>query len=44
MNNSIGVSVRGLPRSDKSGKTSCESVTSVHATKRYKNVKILALL
>jgi hypothetical protein len=44
VNNLIGVSESGLTRSDKSGKNSSDSVTSLHPTKRYKNVKIHALL
>jgi len=45
VDNTIGVTARGQPRSDKSGKNFGESVTSVLPTKRYKNnVKIHTLL
>jgi hypothetical protein len=41
VDNTIGVTTRGQPRSDKSGKNCGESVTLVLPTKRYKNnVKI----
>jgi len=40
VNNSIGVSERGLPRSDKSGKNTGESVISAYPPPQKKDTKM----